>query len=55
MTHVVVDQEGSTGDISSFGGGRGGAFGGTVSHAASDAATASDASENLPLNFAIIQ
>lgn len=55
MTHVMVDQEGSTGDISAFGGGRGGASGGTVSHAASAEATAIDTSEKLPLDFAIIR
>jgi len=34
MTQIVLDQEGNTGSISGFGGGRGGAPGGMDSHAA---------------------
>lgn len=34
MTQIVLDHDGNTGSISGFGGGRGGASGGTVSHAA---------------------
>lgn len=54
MTHVMGDQDGSTGDISAFDGGRGGASGGTLSHAASDETTAIDISAKFRLNFAIV-
>lgn len=54
MTHVMVDHEGRTGDISGLGGGRGGASGGTVSHAASDTTTASDTIDSFPFHIAII-
>nr|WP_230958738.1 hypothetical protein [Burkholderia stagnalis] len=51
----MVDHEGSTGDISAFGAGRGGASGGTVSHAASAEATAIDTSIKLPSGLTIIR
>lgn len=41
MTQIVLDHDGNTGSISGFGGGRGGASGGTVSHAARSADNAS--------------
>lgn len=37
MIQIVLDHDGNTGSISGLGGGRGGASGGTVSHAARSA------------------
>lgn len=37
MTQIELDHDGNTGSISGFGGGRGGASSGTVSHAARSA------------------
>ncbi|WP_235365154.1 hypothetical protein [Burkholderia pseudomallei] len=41
------------GDISGLAGGRAGASGGTVSHAASDTTTTSDTIESFPIAIAI--
>jgi hypothetical protein len=50
----MVDHEGSIGAISGLAGGRGGASGGTVSHAASDTTTANDTTDSLRFHIAII-
>lgn len=51
ITQIVLDQEGNTGSISGFGGGRGGASGGTDSQAARSANIAKDWTVNTDLNL----
>lgn len=54
MTQIVLDQDGNTGSISGFGGGRGGASGGTDSQAARSANIARGKTVNADLNLIAI-